>query len=83
MAKQLNIIGDVEIDGTTFGRVQIVVRKDVATVSRQGTTLAEKAGVLAVPQPGTREWHIEFADSSVWVATKPVTSGRRGCGSCG
>lgn len=83
MAKQLNIIGDVEIDGETLGHVQIVVRKDVATVSRQGTQLREKSGVLAVPQPGTREWSIEFADGSKWTATKPRRTGSGGCRTCG
>lgn len=78
MAKQLNIIGDIRVDGETFSRVQVIVRRDVATVSRNGQTLAEKAGVVAVPQPGTRVWEIQFADQTVWTASKPAP--KPGCG---
>lgn len=78
MAARLNVIGVVDTGTEQFSQVQIIVRHEVATVSRSGTVLATRNGVTAVEQPDTRAWTIHFDDGSSWSASMPAR--KKGCG---
>lgn len=81
MAATLNIMGDIALDSDapTYQRVQVIVRKETATVSRGGDVLASKAGVLSVEQPQSRNWLIRFDDGTAWAASMPQKRGGCGC----
>lgn len=82
MAARLNIVGDVAIDGSDTPAhigAQVIVRHEVATVSRSGEVLATRGGVIAVEQPEARSWLIRFDDGTAWAAKAPARK-QGGCG---
>lgn len=81
MPAALNWIADVAVDSDVpeHRRVQIIVRKDTATVSNLGTVVVEKSGVVAVEHPESRSALIRFDDGTAWAAQLPAPA-RGGCG---
>lgn len=82
MASELNWIGDVATlsDVPNYLRVQIIVRRGTATISRVGAVVEEKAGVTAVEAVDSRARLIRFDDGSAWLAKLPPKRTPGGCG---
>lgn len=82
MPAELNWIGDVATlgDVPNHVHVQIIVRRGVATISRVGAVVEEKAGVEAVVQLDSRARMIRFDDGTAWVARLPPKRSPGGCG---
>ncbi len=78
MAAALNWAGSVTVDGVEHERVRVVVRQNVATLTRGRELVAQRAGVAAVTNAGRLLRDITFDDGSSWRVQK--RAGGCGCG---